>query len=361
MTHRVLHILGTARSEGTGIARIAATLAQRLVPFGFECHICFLGADGPLSSELRNAAHSVSVVNWTLGVKDPVGAMRFARTLLGKRFSIIHQHQGGRLPMLIAKTIGGGRTIKHVWGHVDEAKGLQPVCFTNNNVDVIIACSKAVSQWVIGRRIEIVYAGVDRAHSQLKEPPSDAIETRRVIGTAGRLVPMKGMNDLIAAFRRVRDEIPNIELEIAGAGPQLEDLRLRTDRLRLADSVRFLGWVPTMTSLLRTWTIYVQPSVIEPFGIAALEAMAAGVPVIGTSNGGLPEIIDDGNTGIIVPPGDSAALAEAIIFLMRNPEILRQMSRAGQERAASKFSTSAMVEQVARIYRTLLTSPGAQR
>jgi len=354
MSHRVLQILGTAGSEGTGIARIVATLARRLVPLGFESHVCFLGADGPLSSELQNAAHSVSVLNWTLGVKDPVGAMRFARRLVGKRFSIIHQHQGGRMPLLIAKSVAGGRTIRQVWGHLNEAKGLQQVPFADNNADIIIVCSKAVSQWVRGRRIEIVYAGIDTEEWKLRDLSSDSIERRRVIGTAARLVPMKGINDLISAFKRVRDELPDVELEIAGAGPELDNLQAAIERLHLAGSVRFLGWVPTMMPLLRDWTIYIQPSIIEPFGIAALEAMAAGLPVIGTSKGGLREIIDDGKTGMIVPPGDSAALAKAITVLLRNPEMLRQMGRAGQERAASSFSTSAMVEQVARIYRTLL-------
>lgn len=357
MIYRVLHILGTAAPESAGIVLIVSNLAKGLAPLGFESHVCFLGADGPLSSELRAAGHGVTVLNWSNGIKDPMGAMRFARSLAGRRFSIIHQHQGGRMPMWIAKHIAGGRTIRHVWSHLNEAKGLEQVPFVDNNVDVIIACSTAVSECVTGRRIETIYAGIDADEYNLPELGAMPIGKPRVIGTAGRLVPMKGMSHLIGALTLVRDDFPDLELEIAGAGPLLEDLQADVNRLHLASSVRFLGWVPKISPLFRNWTIYVQPSVIEPFGIAALEAMAAGLPVIGTSNGGLREIIDDGKTGMIVPPGDSAALAKAITVLLRNPEMMRRIGQAGQERAASKFSTSIMVGQMARIYGTLLTSP----
>src|SRR4029453_16044589 len=112
------------------------------------------------------------------------------------------------------------------------------------NVDVIIACSKAVSQWVTGRRIEIAYAGIDTEEYRLPELSSKPNAKPRVIGTAGRLVPMKGVSHLIGALKLVRDNIPDVELEIAGAGPLAQDLQADVNRLQLAGSVRFLGWAP---------------------------------------------------------------------------------------------------------------------
>src|SRR5689334_16393827 len=105
MPKNVLHILGPAQSEGTGIARIVGALARGLDPERYKVHAWFLRGDGPLTTELQAAGAEVRVVDWHGGAYDPAGAWRFWQSLRGREFAIVHQHWGGRAPRWIARSV----------------------------------------------------------------------------------------------------------------------------------------------------------------------------------------------------------------------------------------------------------------
>jgi glycosyltransferase involved in cell wall biosynthesis len=152
-------------------------------------------------------------------------------------------------------------------------------------------------------------------------------------------------------------EFPSLRLEIAGTGPQREDLERELGRLSLAGQVRFLGWQRDLRPVFRSWDIFAIPSLDEGLPIAALEAMAEGLPVVATSVGGLPELIDDGNTGYLVPPSDVAALTKSLRLLILDSELRQAMGAAGRKRALEHFSVDRMVAEIEAIYDSLVPQP----
>jgi glycosyltransferase involved in cell wall biosynthesis len=119
--------------------------------------------------------------------------------------------------------------------------------------------------------------------------------------------------------------------------------------------VEFLGWRDDVEALLHRWDVFVMPSLEEGFGIAALEAMAAGLPVVATAVGGIPELVKDGETGWLVPPADPQALAGRLRSLLRDSGLRQAMGIAGHSRAQDHFSMDRMVENVSKIYDGILS------
>jgi glycosyltransferase involved in cell wall biosynthesis len=160
--------------------------------------------------------------------------------------------------------------------------------------------------------------------------------------------------DLIRAVASLYLEFPTLRLEIAGTGPQREELEREAERLGLTGHLRFLGWQQDLGPIFRSWDIFAMPSLEEGFGMAALEAMAEGLPVVATSVGGLPEVVEDGQTGYLVPPSDVTALSERLRLLILDPKGRRAMGAAGRERARNLFSADRMVAEIAAVYDSLV-------
>lgn len=348
MPRSVLHILGTAQSEGTGIARIVAGLARGLAPRGYVVHACFLGKPGPLVAMLRDAGAEVSALNLPPG-RSFSGAWRLWREFRSQRFSIIHQHAGGPLITRLARLATGAKIVLHLWGRVIEAQGLDPALTPIRNADVVIACSRAVARYVRGMTPRVIYAGV-ALPAHLREMPSVCEARPTIIGTGCRFVPMKDVPTLVRAFGLLHAEFPRASLEIAGDGPQRENILELVDQLELRDCVGFLGWAAEFPATLAKWDIFVIPSREEAFGVAAIEAMAAGLPVVASNVGGLPEIVQDGETGWLVPPGDPQELAGQLRRLLLHPEERWRMGSQGHVYARTHFSEERMAAQIAEIY-----------
>jgi glycosyltransferase involved in cell wall biosynthesis len=190
----------------------------------------------------------------------------------------------------------------------------------------------------------------------------------------GRLAAVKGITPYLDAIRLVRSSDSTVRFVLAGPwqmGDTPEQLGLRriqgtrdTERVSaangspssvsctLADGVAWLGHVAwqDLIEWYRRAALFVMPSYYETFGISCLEAMAFGLPVIATRTGGLPEVVEDGVTGVLVPPGDARALAEAIQDLLRRPELRSRMGQAGRERVLARFTADEAVRQTLRVY-----------
>jgi glycosyltransferase involved in cell wall biosynthesis len=133
-------------------------------------------------------------------------------------------------------------------------------------------------------------------------------------------------------------------------------LEIRVRQLGLQEHVEFAGWTPVVRDYLRTWDLFVLPSVEEALGISILEAMAEGVPVVATDVGGIPEVVADGITGLLVPPRDPGRLASAILELLCDEKRRQAMSSAALERVRQHFSRKRMVQEIAAIYACALSS-----
>ncbi|HEV2054416.1 MAG TPA: glycosyltransferase family 4 protein [Methylomirabilota bacterium] len=353
MPIEVLHILGSAALEGTGIARMVSTLAAGLDEREYRLHACFLGADGPLAAELARSGMSVHALDWHRGARDLAGARRFWRHLRSERFSIIHKHVGGRSVRWVARAATDAALVAHVHGSVVEETGALVAPLRPGDADAVIATSGAVARHAGYRGARVVYPGVpiDDHAGGMTRPAAG--RTASVIGAAGRLVRLKGHADLLRAAALLRPGWPALRVEIAGEGPERPALQDEARRLGLESQVTFLGWQTDMGAALARWDVLVQPSLDEGFGLAALEAMAAGLPVVATRVGGLPEVVEEGSTGLLVASADPSSLATALERLLRNPDLGSAMGAAGRERARAHFSVERMVTSIAEIYASL--------
>jgi glycosyltransferase involved in cell wall biosynthesis len=193
---------------------------------------------------------------------------------------------------------------------------------------------------------EIVHYGIAPG----AEPTAYAGAAPRFL-CVGRLIPIKGHIVLLRAFREALDARPDLRLDIAGRGvlePGLKDL---ARELGLLDSVRFLGHVTPIQAAVEDCLAVVVPSLGEGFGMVALEAMERARPVIAASIGGLEDLVRDGETGLLVPPGESAPLAAAMLALANDPARAAEMGRAGRLRAIERFPEDRCTERTEEVYR----------
>ncbi len=175
-----------------------------------------------------------------------------------------------------------------------------------------------------------------------------------VVGVIGALVPIKGHHYLIKAAYEVRKTIPDVKFVIVGEGFLSEKLKKQVQNLKLEDKVIFLGRRDDVSEILSVLDLYVQPSLNEGMGRIIVAAMGMGLPVVATRVGGVPEIVADGETGILVPSKDSLSLAEAIIYLLTNKEKAKKMAKAGGERIGFEFSAEFMVKRISKVYQESL-------
>ncbi len=348
MPKAVLHLLGTAEVGGTGICRIVAELARGLDPAKYHVHAWFLGPDGPLAQELQIAGATVRQIYWPDGVRDPIGAWHFFQRLRNQDFAIVHQHIGARLLRRVIRAGSDAPIVSHIHAEILPSTSTDSIPAAVRGADAVIVASHAIARQLEPVSSIVVHAGVPLSGGVGFEPTR--CQTNIVIGTACRLVASKGLLDLIQAVAVLYREFPQLRLEIAGEGPQHDALIRECQILGVEESVRFLGWEPNIGSRMRTWDVFVLPSREEGFGLAVLEAMAEGLPVVGTSVGGLPEIIEDGKTGFTVPPSDTAALVKYLRLLVLDPQRRIEMGAAARDRAVACFSADRMVAQIAGIY-----------
>ncbi|QGP90950.1 D-inositol-3-phosphate glycosyltransferase [Neomoorella glycerini] len=172
----------------------------------------------------------------------------------------------------------------------------------------------------------------------------------------GRLVVEKGVQVLLEAMARLRHLYPEARLIIAGAGPYAGELQALAARLGMAGQVEFTGFVSeaVRNQLLASSQVAVFPSLYEPFGIVALEAMAAGVPVIVSRTGGLAEVVEDGVTGLCFNPGDVAGLERCLVTIFQDPERARELSRRARARVDQDYTWAAVARQTLTLYQELL-------
>jgi polysaccharide biosynthesis protein VpsI len=168
----------------------------------------------------------------------------------------------------------------------------------------------------------------------------------------GRLGARKGTDELIKAMRAVTQKVPNVVLELGGDG----DLEIYRQQAADLANVRFLGWVDDAgrKAALARATVYCLPSWNEGLPMSVLEAMSAGLPVVSTPVGGIPEAVVEGVTGLLVQPGNEQSLAAALIKLLLDPDLARTMGRNGQSRHREHFSTEAMGKGCLEVYATCL-------
>jgi glycosyltransferase involved in cell wall biosynthesis len=225
--------------------------------------------------------------------------------------------------------------------------------------DKIIALTNADKQDQVdlklgpGHKFSVIYNGIniDAQHSaQAPSAQSADLSGHPVIGVIGRLSTEKGQEYLIRAAGILKARYPDIKLLIVGDGAQRSYLASLAEQLNISANVTFTGIVSDVYPLIRRMDIIILPSLYEAFGLVLLEAMAMKKPVIATRVNGVPEIVAEGSTGLLVPPADAGALADAVIKFVDNPDLGRAMGEKGYLRFNQLFSSQQMISQVENLY-----------
>lgn len=347
--HRILHVLGSASFAAKAVNQIVQKLATSLDPNRYRIDACFLRC-GDFTDCFRALGIHSTCLNWNGAATDPMGAARYAFLLRSGKYDLIHLHTGGRFLAWMSRTFANARLLRHVHGRAAEDTGEVPQLLELPERDATLANSRIVADASGDPNAHVIYPGVDVTRFACDRPAAREV----ILGTACRLEPVKGIATLLEAIAILAAQHPSIHLQIAGEGSLRTRLEEQAARLSLSQNVSFLGWRSDMAPLLQSWSIFVQPSLDEGFGVAALEAMASGLPVVAADAGGLRELVEDGTTGFLVPPRDPAALAAKIRLLAGDPVLRQTMGAAGRRRVEEHFSLAEMVRRTADLYDRLL-------
>ena len=273
---------------------------------------------------------------------------------LARRFDAVHFHTARAHAMAPLCARAGARLVVTRRMDYVPAGGPYARWLYNRAVDVVIAISEGVraallAAGVRAERIRVVPSGVDLG--RVAAPPDARPTTRAAWGAAadevvvlvpGALERRKGHAVLLAAAARLPPSGPPVRFVFAGAGR--EEAALRRLAGRLGGRVAFVGFRTDLGAMLAGADVVAMPSLQEGLGVAALEAMAAGRPVVASRVGGLGEAVVDGETGLLVPPGEPAALARALAELAADPARRARLGAAGRARVLARYTMAQMAE-----------------
>lgn len=364
MKGKVLFIHGV--TEIGGAERELLLILERLQRRKIECAVVCSG-HGRLTQELRHRSIPLAIA--------PLPPWRKASSFLQRGSAIhelrevlrsikptlIHVNDIWWVPQVLraAKDLAIPK-LAHVRQEIEANKVVQ---YQLGRTDCVLAVSRQIARslqaaGVKESGIEILYSGIDcfsksaqnasTMREQLGLPP-DAL----VLGTVANLFPRKGYDVMLKALPRIVAAFPHVYYLMIGKGDDSWGHKLRrlSSKLAIADHVRFLGFQERVDPFLAILDLYVHPAVMEGFGIAVLEAMAAGNAIVATRVGGIPEIVADHVTGLLVQPNDADGLASAIIELLHDPSRRSQYAIEGRKRAETSFSIDAMMRKLLDVYR----------
>jgi N-acetyl-alpha-D-glucosaminyl L-malate synthase BshA len=364
---------------GSGV--VATELGIALAQRGDEVHFISYALPSRLGLPLpRVFFHEVVAPSYPLFVSPPYTlalATKMAEVAEHAKLDLLHVHYA--LPHAISAILAremsaaNGMNLKIVTTlHgtditiVGQDRSYLPITrYGIEKSDAVTAVSRYLHdvterEFAIRRRVHVIPNFVD---SSLFRPGQVSPYARSLCGEGECVLvhisnfrPVKRIADVLGVFDRVRREVP-ARLLLIGDGPDRSLAERIANERGFEDRTIFLGNVPSIETILPLGKIFLLPSDAESFGLAALEAMACGLPVIGTSVGGLPEVVEDGKSGILRPVGDVDGMAEAALALLRDREKLESFSREARRRAVEEFPTEAAVARYRRLYENTLAGP----
>lgn len=364
---RVMHVVLSL--DVGGLERIVDDLVRTADKAHLVPSVCCVERPGHLAEQLRGYGVEVVSLNKGQGIRAK-GFIRMIKTLRRARPHVVHTHQIGalfyagpaarlaRVPVVVhtehGRHFAGNRRMR-ILGRLGV-----------HYADRIYTVSDDIAEEAFRLNVYstastcTVINGID---TERFARPTDVSELRKrlgltdadvVIGTVARLSPVKDQKTLIAAFEILHRSSPGARLVLVGEGPSRAELEAAVSTAGLTECVHFAGRQDDVLPYLNLFDVFVLSSRSEGIPLVILEAMAAGVPVLSTAVGGVPEIITDGETGVLVPPADADSLATALIELVQNRTRRRKLGRAGQELVRREYSLSRMAQTYLDEYRRLL-------
>ena len=337
-------------------------LALALAGHGISQHVFTVGPGGPLASRLEAAG--VPVTSFHKSSKAGlVTIARMARAIRRLRPSLVHLHgEAGLFWGLPAARAAGARVVSLIYQNYEETRLKRWAARALlRSADLVVAGSHDVARFAESRlavpthRLRVIHCGIEtgafaaRADRGDRSPATWRRARAPRLLTVGRLVPRKGHRTLIDAMVRVTERLPDARLVIVGDGPERAALAAYVENRGLGSAVQFAGTVYPTTELLADADLFVFPSLVEPQGLALLEAYAAAVPVVASRTGGIPEMLEDGQDGLLVEPGNARALADAILRMIEDPG-LRQRAVASARKRVRSFNVEPIADEYVSVY-----------
>ena len=354
-----------------GLARHVGRLSEELVAQGHEVHVLTRGGAGLPEAAVRDGVHvhrvAASPTPWDLDaflawIEELNAGLLAAGRALGGPFDVVHGHDWlvGRAGEGLARVLGvplvmtfhateHGRHEGRVAHHPQDAIHAAEREIARR-ADAVIVCSRFMRAHVTEifglapERVRAIPNGID-APAPRRLPAGG-----RLVLLVGRLVYEKGFQVALDALPAVLAAVPGTRFAVAGSGPHEAELRERAAALGLMEHGEFLGWTGdgALGELYAAAAVCAVPSLYEPFGLVALEAMAAGCPVVAADTGGLREVVPDG-TGLRTRPGDPADLARALVELLTDPGRAERLAAAARAHAAA-FRWADAARSTAEVY-----------
>jgi glycosyltransferase involved in cell wall biosynthesis len=321
-------------------------------------------------SELLNRCRLRSIPALSLpflGELDLLSAAMLAGQLKRGKFRILHAHTARSLGVCLLAKMAVPSTVLVSTRHVAfsvKRRFWGVVKYDNRLLDGIVCVSDAVRRALLAdgvdeRKLHVIHGGIDvsrfRGIRRSGRSGGDAgiPRNRTVVGTVAAFTREKDYSSLLEAARLVLQKRPSVVFVAVGDGPERDRIVRRSREYGLAGRFRFAGFQGATEDQLKLFDVFVLASKREGLGLSLIEAQCAGLPVVATCVGGIPEIISHGRNGILVPPRNPQALAAGILRLADDAALRRRLGKAGA-RSALKFSDDRMVDRTLRLYRTLL-------
>ena len=373
MVTRILYVHGIEAIGGAELDLIA--LLKTLDRHKWEPHVACPGT-GPFQEQLHAIAlptHALSLPPWrkSLALFQRRSAVRRLGALVDQLDpAMIHVNDIWWVPHTV-RAIASRRSnpvpiVAHVRQEIEPAKVRR---YQLDRVEAVIAISRQIEQSLIAggvsaKNVRTVYSGIDLSERQLAH---DDQAIRRMIGvtngavligTVANLFPRKGYEVMLRALPSVIRAVPTVHYVIVGSDDNDYANRLKrlAKELKIADRVHIVGFQDPVQPFLVSLDLYVHPALMEGFGIAVVEAMAMGKAVVATTTGGLPEVVAQGETGLLVPPGDVESLAATVVALLQDRIRREQMGHCGRTRAHERFSLAASVMHMEQLYGEVLAT-----
>jgi glycosyltransferase involved in cell wall biosynthesis len=356
---RIVHSVTSGEAAGGQV--VALQLARAARDAGHDC--VFVSPDeGPFLAQARAEGFPTHLLRLDRLFRVD-GVARLARLLRGERADVLHLHTP-----LVATILGrlAGRLARvavvshvHIENHFPQRPAQSALYrWLDNATARRAAALVTVSN---GTRAALEAQGYPRGrtvviHNGVAPATADAAPLdlqRPIVGEIARLAEVKGQRTLLRACAGLDVSVVLVGADLEQGGAYRALLEREADELGIRNRVLFTGYRADAASLLRSFDVFALPSTTEGLPLVLLEAMAAGVPVVATPVGGVPELVADGETGLLVPPGDADALEAAIRRLLDEPETARRLAANALAQVEERFSERVMGERVLAVYEDL--------